>query len=120
MLATLALLGMPPPPPPPRRAFCWAAAVAATVVLLLSASAPAEAAQCTDRRGATAPCGPGNSDCNASAPPPLPRYHVIDYSCGENDPNGPCFDEKHQVYHLFCECLQYNVHCAVLSSCSRH
>ena len=53
---------------------------------------------CTDAQGRVAPCGPGNAQCNASAPPPLPRYHVMDYSCAENDPNGPCYDEHHGVY----------------------
>ena len=69
----------------------------ARLLFLLSATGSAAAgnAQCTNKFGVTAPCGPGNSDCNASAPPPLPRYHVIDYSCGENDPNGPCYDELH-------------------------
>lgn len=63
--------------------------------------APRGTSQCTDARGVTRPCGPGNDQCNASAPPPRPRYHVMDYSCGENDPNGPCYDERHGVYHLF-------------------
>ena len=53
---------------------------------------------CTDAQGRVAPCGPGNAQCNASAPPPLPRYHVMDYSCAENDPNGPCYDEHHGIY----------------------
>lgn len=83
---------------------CRALSAAATVAVLLChypKVVRAGNSQCTDSRGVTAPCAPGNSDCNASSPPPLPRYHVIDYSCGENDPNGPCYDEKHGVYHLF-------------------
>ena len=67
------------------------------VLFLLSNPSKGDTSACSNSAGVTAPCGPGNSDCNASAPPPLPRYHVIDYSCGENDPNGPCYNE--QVQH---------------------
>jgi hypothetical protein len=65
-----------------------AAATAAFVLSHCLTAVQAGNSQCTDAQGVTAPCRPGNSDCNASAPPPLPRYHIIDYSCGENDPNG--------------------------------
>ena len=65
-----------------------------------AASADGGAKQCTNAQGVTRPCAPGNDQCNASQPPPLPRYHVVDYSCGENDPNGPCYDPKHKVYHV--------------------
>ena len=39
--------------------------------------------------------------------PTPPRFHVMDRSCDENDPNAPFFDAKHGVYHLF-----YQKHCA--------
>eukprot|EP01050_Picozoa_sp_SAG11_P035793 SAG11_NODE_13301_length_661_cov_0.916370_1_plen_65_part_01 len=35
---------------------------------------------CTDAHGVSAPCGPGNDQCNASQPPPKSRFHVKDYS----------------------------------------
>ena len=28
-------------------------------------------------------------------------YHIRDLTCGLNDPNGPVYDPKHGVYHLF-------------------
>jgi hypothetical protein len=86
-------------------AFATYYANAAVILIALLASAVplhanGGAQQCTNRDGITRPCGPGNDQCNASQPPPLPRCHVIDYSCGENDPNGPCYDPKHKIYHV--------------------
>jgi hypothetical protein len=70
-------------------------------LLALAASrAAANSKECTNAARITAACGPGNDQCNASQLPPLPRYHVIDYSCGENDPNGPCYDPRHKIYHV--------------------
>jgi sucrose-6-phosphate hydrolase SacC (GH32 family) len=28
-------------------------------------------------------------------------FHIRDLSCGLNDPNGPVYDPKHKIYHLF-------------------
>ena len=30
-----------------------------------------------------------------------PNYHVMGTTCAENDPNGPFYDEKFGMYHLF-------------------
>ena len=60
---------------------------------------------CTNAAGIVAPCGPGNDRCNAAHPfasySATPAFHIQDDSCCENDPNGPCYDEKHGVFHLF-------------------
>ena len=29
------------------------------------------------------------------------HYHVMDASCRMNDPNGPVYDSRHKMYHLF-------------------
>ena len=82
-----------------------AALVFATVLQALLLITPATAAfspsKCINAAGVAAPCGPGNSDCDAARPwSPAPRYHVQDLSCAENDPNAPVYDPKHGVYHL--------------------
>lgn len=46
------------------------------------------------------PCSPSNQLCGD----PFvdgPAFHVRDVSCGLNDPNGPFYDERHKLYHLF-------------------
>ena len=40
--------------------------------------------------------------------PTPPRFHVMDRSCDENDPNAPFYDAVHGVFHLF-----YQKHCAI-------
>lgn len=56
---------------------------------------------CYDTFGNSCSCGPG---CDQCSPHPFdqstPQYHVRDLSCGENDPNFPFFDAKHNLYHL--------------------
>ena len=36
-------------------------------------------------------CGPGREQCGPLFPV-MPRFHVKDVSCDENDPNGPFYD----------------------------
>ena len=31
----------------------------------------------------------------------LPRFHLHDASCANNDPSGPVFDPVHELYHIF-------------------
>ena len=47
------------------------------------------------------PYGPGNETCGPLFGRDAPQFHVMDLSCAENDPNGPFYDPKHGVYHLF-------------------
>eukprot|EP00948_MAST-09A_sp_MAST-9A-sp1_P001800 g1800.t1 len=47
------------------------------------------------------PCKPGNDQCGAPMGSDSPQFHVVDKSCGINDPNGPVFDPVHSMYHLF-------------------
>ena len=60
--------------------------------------------QCTNAQGITAPCGPGNDNCDATkswlSQGKGTAFHPQDLSCGENDPNAPSYDPKHGVYHL--------------------
>ena len=56
--------------------------------------------RCLRADGRWAPCGPGNEQCG----PTLrhgPRFHLTDRSCSMNDPNGPFYDAKHDMYHVF-------------------
>eukprot|EP01052_Picozoa_sp_SAG31_P016645 SAG31_NODE_1109_length_9860_cov_22.119353_8_plen_541_part_00 len=46
------------------------------------------------------PCGPGREQCGPVFPV-MPRFHIKDVSCDENDPNGPFYDPVHGMYHLF-------------------
>jgi sucrose-6-phosphate hydrolase SacC (GH32 family) len=55
---------------------------------------------CLRPDGTTAPCGPGNERCSTPIEP-APRFHIMDPSCSMNDPNGPVYDHKHGVYHVF-------------------
>ena len=55
---------------------------------------------CLQADGTWSPCGPGNDQCG----PALtggPQFHFTERSCGMNDPNGPFYDAKHGIYHLF-------------------
>jgi beta-fructofuranosidase len=56
---------------------------------------------CYDTTGNSCSCGPG---CDQCSPHPFdqttPQFHVRDLSCGENDPNFPFYDSKHNLYHL--------------------
>ena len=49
------------------------------------------------------PCGPAAQRCSQTGWPAedRPVYHVKDLTCGESDPNGPFWDAKHGMYHLF-------------------
>ena len=56
--------------------------------------------------GTLLPCGPGNEQCSPTDPDrDLARsgaqYHIRDATCGVNDPNGPIYDARHKMYHLF-------------------
>ena len=51
--------------------------------------------------GGRSPCGPGNELCGAPFGVGAPRFHIMDRSCGNNDPNAPFFDKRHGVYHIF-------------------
>ncbi len=61
--------------------------------------------RCLRSNGTFAPCGPGNEQCAAhgafTRSPAVPQYHLMDLSCGEQDPNGPIYDPVHQTYHHF-------------------
>lgn len=46
------------------------------------------------------PCGPGREQCGPLFPV-MPKFHIKDDSCDENDPNGPFYDPVHGIYHLF-------------------
>ena len=67
----------------------------AMLLLLPLFCAPLHASQCVG-----GPCGPGREQCGPMFPA-MPRYHIKDVSCDENDPNGPFYDEVHGIYHLF-------------------
>ena len=56
--------------------------------------------------GTLLPCGAGNEQCAPTDPDrDLARsgaqYHIRDATCGVNDPNGPIYDPRHKMYHLF-------------------
>jgi hypothetical protein len=61
--------------------------------------------QCVLPNGTLAPCGPGNEQCTVhgrfTRSPAVPQYHLMDLSCGEQDPNGPIYDPMHHIYHHF-------------------
>lgn len=56
---------------------------------------------CTDNSNGTPdhPCGPGYDQCGTQFGSNAPQYHIMDKSCGENDPNFPLFDPTHNLYH---------------------
>ena len=55
---------------------------------------------CVAPNGTSVPCGPGAERCGAPWPD-APGFHVLDATCLINDPNGPVFDERHGMFHLF-------------------
>ena len=58
---------------------------------------------CIADDGRNVSCGPATSQhCMPQPIWPRPIFHVMDFWCGENDPNGPYVSE-HGMYHLFCE-----------------
>ena len=67
--------------------------------------------QCSATPGAplSGPCRRGNECCGPllSASGTAPVYHVMDATCGVNDPNAPLYDPLHRLYHLM-----YQVHLA--------
>ena len=67
----------------------------------------ANPSRCPLPNGTLAPCGPGNEQCTKhgrfTRSPQVPQYHLMDLSCGEQDPNGPIFDPVHAIYHHFCD-----------------
>jgi len=57
---------------------------------------------CYSPDGKPGPCGPGVEWCQPSGwQQNTAQYHVRDFSCQLNDPNGPVFDPVHGVYHIF-------------------
>ena len=87
-------------------------ASAALVLAWFGATAALGVTTCINSSGVPAPCGPGNDDCDATKPhSPAPAFHVQDLSCAENDPNAPCYNPAHGVYHLM-----YQKHCGLASS----
>ena len=70
----------------------------------------ANPSRCPLPNGTLAPCGPGNEQCTKhgrfTRSPAVPQYHLMDLSCGEQDPNGPIFDPVHAIYHHFCKPLR--------------
>jgi len=58
---------------------------------------------CLDSNNQPAPCQPGIEKCRGGQDPKHIKatFHVHDQSCGLNDPNGPFYDPKHKMYHLF-------------------
>eukprot|EP01043_Picozoa_sp_COSAG02_P050347 COSAG02_NODE_5167_length_4576_cov_8.229171_1_plen_267_part_10 len=75
------------------------------VICVLVASSEATVTQthgCTNAQNLTAPCGPGNDQCDAASPLELGlEFHIFDASCDINDPNGMFFDPLTKLYHLF-------------------
>jgi len=50
--------------------------------------------------GSPAPCLDANQACGLPKHGG-PAYHFRDATCGMNDPNGPFYDARHGLYHLF-------------------
>ena len=46
-------------------------------------------------------CGPGHETCGAGFGAGGPQFHLMDSSCGTQDPNAPIYDPQHGVYHMF-------------------
>jgi hypothetical protein len=79
--------------------FSGARLFAITAFSLMSLSA-ASSMQCLQSNGEWAPCGPGNDQCGPALTG-VAQFHIMDRSCGMNDPNGPFYDATHGVYHIF-------------------
>ena len=69
--------------------------------LLAASTADGNPSQCLLPNGTLAPCGPGNEQCTShgefTRSPSVPQYHLMDLSCGEQDPNGPIYDPVHRI-----------------------
>ena len=46
-------------------------------------------------------CGPGHETCGPMFGAGSPQFHIMDSSCGTQDPNAPIYDPRHGVYHMF-------------------
>ena len=96
LLTAAAALQMPP------LVLAAAALAAAAAVVEEAFSSPP---QCYSSAGDSRryPCGPAAQRCSQTGWPAedRPVYHVKDLTCGESDPNGPFWDAKHGMYHLF-------------------
>ena len=93
-----------------RRGRGAALAAAAVSVLVMVATGSVSAGQqtasqtpgCTNALNVTAPCGPGNDQCDAASPLELGLgFHIFGGSCDINDPNGMFYDASTKLYHLF-------------------
>lgn len=47
------------------------------------------------------PCERGREFCGPAFGASSPQFHIQDLTCGENDPNFPFFDPRHNLYHHF-------------------
>ena len=56
---------------------------------------------CVNALGASCPCGPSCQLCGPLFGRNTPQFHIADSSCGENDPNFPLYDPRHELYHHF-------------------
>ena len=73
----------------------------ALLLATLASVGAQSATQCWKKGDVYAPCGPGNDQCGPPADESLrPRFHVMDLTCKENDPNFPFYDEVRGMYHL--------------------
>eukprot|EP00912_Choanoflagellata_sp_UC4_P000980 UC4_evm2s607 len=59
--------------------------------------------RCPAGQTGSAPCSDRNQKCSTGSAGPTPQYHLQDREghCGMNDPNGPFFDPRHNLFHLF-------------------
>ena len=71
-------------------------------LLLLLATLPGTALAGWDfcPAGSATPCSETNQACGPRKQGG-PQFHFRDPTCGMNDPNGPFFDARHGLYHLF-------------------
>jgi len=69
----------------------------ASLVLTILTSA----STCYNLKGEQGACGVNFDQCRKTPFENWAQYHVGDLSCAENDPNGPVYDERHGMYHLF-------------------
>jgi hypothetical protein len=87
----LTLLGALAAPPMLRRL-----ALLLALPLLAARSLRAFPVNCTG-----GPCGPAHQDCGPAFGASAPQFHLRSKSCAINDPNGPLWDPRHRVFHLF-------------------